>query len=66
MKSHLTGAEVAELLGVSPATVRAWRSRKQGPPYHQPAGPGTQATYDPDVVNMWRRFGGRRKKPNGK
>lgn len=59
MKQHLTGSEVASLLGVDPATVRAWRSRGQGPPYNQPAGKGTQATYDPDVVALfaasWRK-----------
>ena len=53
MKRHLTGAEVAEILGVKPDTVRAWRWRGQGPPFNQPAGKGTQATYDPDVVDMW-------------
>jgi phage terminase Nu1 subunit (DNA packaging protein) len=53
MKRHLTGTEVAELLGVKPNTVRAWRWRGQGPPFHQPAGKGSQATYDPDVIKMW-------------
>lgn len=53
MKKHLTGPEVAALLGVSPATIRAWRSRGRGPPFSQPAGHGTQATYDPDVVTMF-------------
>lgn len=59
MKQHLTGPEVARILGVDPATVRAWRSRGQGPPFNQPAGKGTQATYDPDVVRLfsqgWRK-----------
>lgn len=41
------------MLGVKPDTVRAWRWRGQGPPFHQPAGKGTQATYDPDVIKMW-------------
>lgn len=58
-KRHLTGVEVAEILGVEPATIRAWRSRGQGPPYHQPAGKGTQATYDPETValfaGIWRK-----------
>jgi uncharacterized protein YjcR len=53
MKRHLTGPEVAAMLGVKPDTVRAWRWRGQGPPFHQPAGKGTQATYDPDVIEMW-------------
>lgn len=63
MKRHLTGREVADLLGVQPATIRAWRSRKQGPPYSQPAGKNTQATYDPEVVRMWASYNsGRRRK----
>ena len=66
MKKHLTGAEVAKLLGVAPATIRAWRSRGQGPPYSQPAGMGTQATYDPDVVDLYVKsgFGAKRRKSN--
>jgi DNA-binding transcriptional MerR regulator len=56
MKRHLTGPEVAKMLGVKPDTVRAWRWRGYGPPFHQPAGKGTQATYDPDVVDMWLRM----------
>lgn len=62
MKVHWTGPEVAEFLGVKPATIRAWRSRGQGPPFNQPAGPNTQATYDPDVVKMWIDLGGRKRK----
>jgi DNA-binding transcriptional MerR regulator len=53
VKRHLTGPEVATILGVKPNTMRAWRSRGQGPPFNQPAGPGTQATYDPDVLALW-------------
>lgn len=68
MKMHLTGPEVATLLGVDAATIRAWRSRGQGPPFSQPAGKGTQATYDPDVVAMfaahWRK-GQRNGRRNG-
>lgn len=56
MKRHLTGREVAAILGVDPSTIRAWRSRGQGPPFEQPAGPGTQATYDPAVVEMYVRM----------
>lgn len=62
MKRHMTGAEVAQMLGVSPATIRAWRSRGQGPPFQQPAGKGTQATYDPDVVAMFASMNGGRKR----
>lgn len=65
MKQHLTGPEVAALLGVDAATVRAWRSRDQGPPYNQPAGKGTQATYDPDVVKLFAQ-GWRKGKRNGR
>lgn len=53
MSRHLTGPEVAKRLGVSPATIRAWRSRGGGPPFTQPAGKGTQATYDPQVVEFY-------------
>jgi hypothetical protein len=68
MKRMMTGPEVAERLGVAPATLRAWRCRGGGPPYSQQAGKGTQAIYDPDIVEwyateVWpkkRRRGGRR------
>ena len=45
-------------LGLAPATMRAWRHKGVGPPYQQLAGKGTQAIYDPDVVdwfvkNVW-------------
>jgi DNA-binding transcriptional MerR regulator len=53
MKRHMTGAEVATRLGVKDATIRAWRSRGGGPPFSQPAGKGTQATYDPEVVEFF-------------
>lgn len=53
MTRHLTGPEVARILGVSPNTIRQWRRRGGGPPFHQPAGLGTQATYDPDEVGQY-------------
>ena len=56
MKRHITGPEVAAMLGVKPNTVRAWRTRGKGPPFYQPAGPGSQATYDPDMVKLWAKF----------
>jgi len=67
VKRYLTGPEVAERLGLAPATMRAWRHKGVGPPYQQLAGKGTQAIYDPDVVdwfvkNVWptmKRRGGR-------
>lgn len=66
MKTHLTGPEVAEMLGVKPDTVRAWRWRGQGPPFNQPAGKGTQAIYDPQVVAMWAKFNGGRRRRHAK
>jgi len=53
MKRHMTGPEVAKRLGLEAATIRSWRSQGKGPPYQQPAGKGTQATYDPDVVEFF-------------
>jgi transposase len=53
MSRHMTGPEVAKRLGVSPATIRSWRARGEGPPFVQPAGKGTQATYDPQVVEFF-------------
>lgn len=61
MKRHLTSTEVAAILGVKPNTLRVWRMRGKGPPYNQPAGKGSQATYDPDVVELFIRSGSRRK-----
>jgi predicted site-specific integrase-resolvase len=67
MKQYMTGREVAKRLGVAPATLRAWRCRGGGPPFSQQAGKGTQAIYDPDIIEwfatqVWptrRRRGGR-------
>lgn len=53
MKRFLTGTEVAERLGLAPATMRSWRADGRGPPYQQLAGKGTQAIYDPDVVDWF-------------
>lgn len=53
MARLLTGSEVAKMLGVSPATVRSWRARGQGPKYEQRGGPGTQALYHPLSVMVW-------------
>jgi hypothetical protein len=33
--------------------MRAWRHKGIGPPYQQLAGKGTQAIYDPDVVEFF-------------
>lgn len=55
----LTTREVAERISevwgrpVSPATVRTWRHRGQGPPFEQPAGKGSQPTYFPELVELW-------------
>lgn len=32
-KEWLTQEEAAKFLGLSPATLQSWRSRKKGPPY---------------------------------
>ena len=53
MKQHMTGPQVATRLGVKNATIRSWRLRGVGPPFSQPAGKGSQATYDPDVVELF-------------
>lgn len=56
---HMTGSQVAAFLSVSDATIRKWRERGQGPRFHQPAGEGTQATYDPvDVATFALRWNG--------
>lgn len=65
MKKHMTGPDVAKRLGVRPATIRSWRCQGKGPPYHQPAGQGTQATYDPDVVELFASTFKARRKKNG-
>jgi predicted site-specific integrase-resolvase len=53
MKRFMTGTEVATRLGLQPATIRSWRRDGKGPPYSQQAGKGTQAIYDPDVVEWF-------------
>ena len=53
IKRLLTGREAAKRLGVSPATMRSWRKRRQGPAYEQPGGPGTQAFYHPLALMVW-------------
>lgn len=50
----LTTPQAAAVLGVSPATLRTWRARGQGPRYKQPAGPGSSAAYAPEVVELFK------------
>lgn len=50
----ITTTEAAKVLGLSPATLRSWRMRGQGPAYRQPAGKGSQALYDPEVVELFK------------
>lgn len=55
MESHkLTTAEAAAFLGVAPGTMKAWRSRGQGPPYQQPGGPGTTPLYDLRALEIFK------------
>lgn len=56
MKRYMTGPQVAARLGVEPVTVRAWRTRGQGPPYTQFAGKGSQVFYDPDVIERYAKM----------
>jgi excisionase family DNA binding protein len=62
IRRPLTTPEVAEVLGVSPSTVRTWRRRGQGPAYRQPAGKGSQPVYDPEVVELWKIRNPKRRK----
>jgi len=51
--------ELADLLGVSPATIRSMRKRGQGPDYVI-IGAGA-VRYNADVVGLWLAAGGNRK-----
>lgn len=46
----IKGDEVAELLGVSPNTVRSWRLRRVGPPLYRIGG---AVRYDRGEVLTW-------------
>lgn len=50
----LTTPQAAAVLGVSPATLRTWRARGQGPRFKQPGGPGSSAVYAPEVVELYK------------
>lgn len=50
----LSTPDAAALLGVSPATLRSWRMRGQGPPYKQLAGEGSSAAYAPEDVELFK------------
>lgn len=49
----LTTAEVAQILGYKPQTIRAWRSRGESPPYVRFGGPKGRALYDVDDLSAW-------------
>jgi uncharacterized protein YjcR len=51
-RDWLNSKEVAELLGVPVHTVRAWRSRKQGPPCYRMY---QAIRYDRAEVEAWQR-----------
>ena len=48
--------EAAARLGMEPVTLRAWRSRRRGPPYKR-VGSGVRSAirYDPDELDAWVR-----------
>jgi predicted DNA-binding transcriptional regulator AlpA len=50
MDRLLKAREVADLLGVSEATIRHWRTRGQGP---RPIKVGKQYRYEQPVVEAW-------------
>lgn len=59
-KPPIDSLTAAQMLGISPATLRIWRVRGLGPPFIK-LGPAKQApvVYDPDDVRAWidaRRF----------
>jgi predicted DNA-binding transcriptional regulator AlpA len=51
-REWLNSQEVADLLGVAVHTVRAWRSRKQGPPCYRMY---QAIRYDRAEVEAWQR-----------
>lgn len=46
--------EAAEVLGVSPVTLRSWRRRGTGPPYHGIPGRGGCILYRSDELIAWK------------
>lgn len=47
---YLTTNQVADILGLTPGTLRSWRIRKQGPPYLKI---GVLCRYDESELNEW-------------
>lgn len=52
--SDLRTPEAAALLGRAAVTLRSWRRRGQGPPYHGVPGRGGAALYDRDELLKWK------------
>ena len=53
MNAYLTTAEVAQILGYRPQTIRAWRYRGTGPRYIRLGGPKGRALYDVEELTAW-------------
>lgn len=53
MSAYLTTAEVAQILGYCPQTIRAWRYRGTGPRYIRLGGPKGRALYDVEELSAW-------------
>ena len=47
---YLSTKQVADILGVSPVTIRRWRSEKKGPKY---AKIGSHCRYDQSELKKW-------------
>ena len=50
----LTTREASEFLGVPVGTLKAWRHRGQGPPFHQPRGKHTTPLYDLEALEIFK------------
>jgi hypothetical protein len=51
----LTTAELAARLRRSAISLRKWRSRKCGPPFLRPGGPGSPVLYRISDIDAWER-----------
>lgn len=52
MERYLSTAQVAEILGVTPLTLRRWRQQGVGPDYFQ-AVPGGNCRYPESALHEW-------------
>lgn len=50
----LTTREAAEFLGVPIGTLKNWRHRGKGPPFHQPRGRYTTPLYDLEALELFK------------